>query len=107
MEDLKYTQNKFMEYYLNLSIDNQILIMNLVKQLQPETAPSVATEKNSESTWMSLDEVCKRYHLPKNNIKSRKWREENHFPFHQNGGAYCSVTYNSREIDEWMQNQKY
>lgn len=63
-------------------------------------------EENVVDTgWYGIDEVCKKYRLPKNNVKSRKWRIENGFPTHQDG-AYTSVRFNASEVEEWISNRK-
>ena len=40
------------------------------------TAPIaiIQDKKLTSSDWLEIDEVCKEFKLPKNNIKSKKWR---------------------------------
>ena len=54
-----------------------------------------------DSGWYNVDEVCAKYNLPKNNIKSRQWRIDNGFPTHQKG-AYTRVVFNATEVEEWL-----
>ena len=65
-----------------------------------------ATPAVPMSDWMGVDEVCERYRLAKNNVKSRQWRMNNGFPTHQDGGAYSKVTFHSKEVEEWLNSHK-
>lgn len=69
----------------------------------PKTIPELSTtvEKRIDTGWYSLDEVCEKYKLPKNSVKSRKWRLEVGFPTHQDG-AYSKVRFNASEVEEWI-----
>ena len=69
-------------------------------------AVASTTSATSKSDWMGVDEVCERYHLAKNNVKSRQWRQRNGFPTHQDGGAYSKVTFHSKEVEEWLNSHK-
>lgn len=63
------------------------------------------TQKSINTDWLTLEEVCQVFHLPKNSVKDRKWRTKKQFPFHQDE-PYGSITYNRKEIEEWMKNNK-
>lgn len=58
--------------------------------------------KNIESDWLTLDEVCSRFRLPKNNIKDRQWRIRNDFPL-GNKGPYRKLTFNAKAIEKWLE----
>ena len=60
-----------------------------------------AAETSVDTGWYSIDEVCRKYKLPKNSVKSRKWRMAVGFPTHQDG-AYSSVRFNASEVEEWL-----
>ena len=65
-----------------------------------EVAPKQESDK--DTGWYTVDEVCEKYKLPKNNVKDRKWREKVGFPTHQSGGAYSCVRFNAKEVEEWL-----
>jgi hypothetical protein len=54
-----------------------------------------------QSDWLEIDEVCKEFRLPKNNIKSKEWRDNNSFPYHQTSKG-SKVTFNRKEIEKWV-----
>lgn len=59
--------------------------------------------------WLSVDAVCAKYGLPKNNIKSRKWRIKNNFPFEgfdEIKGSYYKVSFNPEHVENWIKNHK-
>lgn len=58
--------------------------------------------KNIESDWLTLDEVCSRFRLPKNNIKDRQWRIRNDFPL-GNKGPCRKLTFNAKAIEKWLE----
>lgn len=65
------------------------------KEVEPQnTAP--------ESNWLNVNEVCKRYKLPKNNVKDRKWRDKNNFPYYQDG-PFARVIFNNEEVRLWIE----
>ena len=70
------------------------------------TAPVTIMESASPSSsdWMDIDGVCKEFKLSKNNIKSREWRENNNFPSHQTSIG-SKVTFNRKEVEEWMKSR--
>lgn len=65
--------------------------------------PAIA-EQQEMSDWMDIDQVCKYFKLPKNKIKSRKWRIENNFPCHTK--PYEKVIFHRAEVEEWLKNRK-
>lgn len=96
------------------SVDNTISAVEAILRDYTPKEESV-TKANTEllttpvtpiSDWMDVDEVCKRYHLVKNNVKNRQWRLQNNFPTHQDGGAYSKVTFHSKEVEEWLNSHK-
>ena len=60
----------------------------------------------SSSDWMDIDGVCIEFNLSKNNIKNRKWRENNKFPAHQTSKG-SKVTFNRKEVEEWLKADKH
>lgn len=58
-----------------------------------------------ESKYLTLDEICSRYNLAKNNVKSRQWRKKMKFPMGNEvyGGK---LSFNTEAVEEWM-NEKY
>ena len=57
------------------------------------------------SEWLTVDEVCKIYGLPKNNIKDKKWRDKKGFPTYQTEPC-ASVRFYRKTVEEWLQGQK-
>lgn len=106
---------------------NQLLIVYLALQrvIIGELASRVAANNSQESIidinpdqsvmevknreWLTVDETSSRYRLPKNNIKSRKWRIENDFPykgFDESKKAYSKVIFHSEDIEAWIKTHK-
>ena len=83
----------------------------LREQLKNEntvTAPItiISDEDSTKSNWMNLDEVCKVFNLARNSVKSKKWRDENKFPYHQlSKGA--KTTFNRKEVENWINTNKH
>lgn len=82
-----------------------------------EKKPDVQTnlEQNTSSVvmnddgWLSIDDVCVKYRQSKNNIKSRKWRIEHDFPykgFDEIKGAKNKVSFNPKDVEDWISNHK-
>ena len=68
---------------------------------------SVMEVKDRE--WLTVDETSSRYRLPKNNIKSRKWRIENDFPYkgyEESRKPYSKVIFHSEDIVAWIKTHK-
>ena len=105
----------------------QLLIVYLALQrvIFGELASRVAANNSQESIidinpdqsvmevkireWLTVDETSSRYRLPKNNIKSRKWRIENDFPykgFDESKKPYSKVIFHSEEIEAWIKTHK-
>ena len=53
------------------------------------------------SDWMTLDEICQSFKLSKNNVKSKKWRDDNKFPYHQTSKG-AKTTFNKKEVEKWQ-----
>ena len=70
-----------------------------------ETKSPEAEEIPVNSGWYTVEEVCNKYHLPKNNIKNRQWRINHGFPTHQNG-PYSRPLFSASEVEEWLKNSK-
>lgn len=83
-----------------------VIFNELIKRIEVLEEEIKTLKGENQSAWMDLDEVCKRYHLPKHNLKDRKWRLENHFPTYQDG-PYCSLFFHSRSVEEWINEHLY
>lgn len=68
---------------------------------QEERRGEETVEKVINSDWLTLDEVCKRFKLPKNNIKDRQWRIRNDFPL-GNSGPCKKLTFNAKDVEKWL-----
>ena len=78
-------------------------VKSLREQIQGiVTAPLTIIQdtKPSLSDWMNIDEVCIEFKLAKNNIKSKKWRDDYKFPYHNPTGG--KLTFNRKEVEEWI-----
>ena len=88
--------------YTNTATDLETKIGN-----NPEI-PKIIDE-TVDTDWLTVDEVANKFKLPKNNIKDRKWRIENDFPykgFDENKGTYHKVIFNSKDVEDWVRNHK-
>lgn len=59
--------------------------------------------------WLSIDETVALFGLPKNSIKSRKWRVNNDFPYKgydENKKPYTKVIFYSEDIEAWLKTHK-
>ena len=73
--------------------------------IKPKDIPKI----EKDDGWLSVDAVCAKYGLPKNNIKSRKWRMKNGFPkegFDEIKGAKNKVSFNTRDVEDWIKNHR-
>lgn len=95
---LKASAEKTIAFVKSLLGDDAVVSSQLAE-------PEKVENKVVDTGWYNIDEVCRKYLLPKNNIKSRKWRIENGFPTHQDG-AYTSVRFNASEVEEWLSKKK-
>ena len=70
-----------------------------------EAEEPVPAKDINQKIYLTLDEVCERFHLPKSKIKSKKWRDEHRFPYRQtaDGGT---VTYRADDIEKWIGNNQ-
>ena len=62
-----------------------------------------------DTGWLSIDDVVHRYKLPKNRIKSRKWRIEHDFPkrgFDDVKGKGCRVVFHHVDVENWIDYHK-
>ena len=68
------------------------------------SVPTASKEKqySSSSTWVNVDTLCGIFEcLSKNNVKNRKWRQENGFPCYQDGPC-AKVSFNTEEVRAWI-----
>ena len=68
---------------------------------QKESMPKPVAERE----WLTLDEVCEEFRLPKNNIKSRQWRIKNGFPT-GNAEPYGKLAFSRSEVMAWRKVQE-
>ena len=73
----------------------------LVKRVESLEAELAQLKEEKETDWLGLDDVCQKYHLPKNKVKSRQWRLDNKFPVYQ-CGPYSSLAFNGSDVVEWL-----
>lgn len=68
------------------------------------TPPEQENNNNTvqQREWFTLSEICDYFHLPMNNVKSKKWRDTNKFPYHQTSGIYGSISYCRSEVEDWL-----
>ena len=96
-----------LKQYLPSSANVEIVSDSLSKQSdKDDTHNNVDIVKAVDTGWYTVDEVCTKYKLSKNNVKNRKWREKVGFPTHQTGGAYSRVSFSSAEVEEWLTKHK-
>ncbi len=116
LEDYRYCT--FVLECVNIQKDYLELFASLlVPEGNEEKVPGSQTDKEHDTPmqtaksgrYLSVDDVVQQYRLPKNNIKSRKWRIENDFPrkgFDEIKGAKNSVSFNPQEVEDWIRNHK-
>ena len=90
--------------FLNAALDDTIEQpgQREVEDKKIEVEPQ-QLKPNSE--WLKVDEVCKIYGLPKNNIKDRKWRDKHKFPTCQ-AEPCASVRFYKKDVEGWLQECK-
>ena len=78
-----------------------------IKSPNTVTAPITLIQdaKPTLSDWMQIDEICSEFKLPKNNIKSKEWRDKNNFPYHNPTGG--KVTFNRKEVETWINDHNH
>ena len=90
--------------FLNAALDDTIEQpgQREVEDKKIEVEPQ-QLKPNSE--WLKVDEVCKIYGLPKNNIKDRKWRDKHKFPTCQ-AEPCASVRFYKQDVEGWLKECK-
>ena len=76
---------------------------------QTDQEQNTTMAKDKDDGWLSVDAVCAKYGLSKNNIKNRQWRIENVFPykgFDEKKGAKNKVSFNPIDVEDWITNHK-
>ena len=82
-----------------LNLLNESAITEYIQQaIKTEISKVVVPQKE----WLNLSEVCDTFHLSKNNVKNRKWRDKNAFPYCQAAGICGSVVYPRSKVEEWL-----
>jgi hypothetical protein len=79
-------------------------LLDNVEVTEPTTAAKETDNNNiaQQREWFTLSEICDYFHLPMNNVKSKKWRDTNKFPYHQTSGIYGSISYCRSEVEDWL-----
>ena len=78
-----------------------------IQSAQTIIAPTtIIKDTRPSSDWLEINELCQMFKLPKNNIKSKKWRDDNHFPYHQ-ACKGAKTTFNKKEVEEWVNSYKH
>ncbi len=66
----------------------------------------VERKQSTPATWVNGETLCKIYKcLSYNNVKNRKWRLQNNFPYYQDG-PFSQVTYNTQDVEDWIDQRK-
>ena len=78
-----------------------------IKNPNTVTAPITLIQDTKPilSDWMEIDEICSEFKLPKNNIKSKEWRDKNKFPYRNPTGG--KVTFNRKEVEKWINDHNH
>lgn len=74
-----------------------------------DISPDESVMEVKDREWLTVDETSLLYRLPKNNIKNRKWRVENDFPYKgydENKKPYSRVIFHSKDIEAWIKTHK-
>ena len=77
-------------------------VLNESTAIAPVT---ILQDTKPSSDWMQIDEVCTEFKLAKNNIKSKKWRNDNNFPYHNPTGG--KLTFNRKEVEKWINDRNH
>lgn len=116
LDDYRYC--KFVLECVAIQKDNLERFASLLeteKSGEKKLETQIDTERNTsmvevkDDGWLSVDAVCAKYGLPKNNIKSRKWRIKNNFPFEgfdETKGSNNKVSFNPKDVENWIKNHK-
>ena len=81
-------------------------ILQFLSQINEKLENLQTREHEKNTDWLSLDEVCKRFNVVKNNLKSKRWRDEHNFPYYQCGMG-SAVRYNAQKVQEWLSSQSH
>lgn len=79
------------------------------QEVATDTECNISKVETKDSEWLTVDDVVSEFKQRKNNIKSRQWRIEHGFPykgFDEKKGAYTSVIFNRKDIENWIRNQR-
>ena len=86
---------------LNFQLDETAIRDYITNIVKTEVSKIAVQQKE----WLTLQEVCEEFKLPMNNVKDRKWRTKNKFPYYQPAGPYGQITYNRSEVAKWLRGQ--
>lgn len=97
-------QQDYIERFASL-----VKIENNKKDVTNTDPGNSKVEEIKDDAWLTVEDVVSIFHLPKNNIKSRKWRIEHDFPykgFDEKKGSFNKVVFNSNDVEEWINGHK-
>ena len=78
-----------------------IVFRDIVKRLEELEKKVALLSGKNQSDWYDVEGVCKKYHLPIHNVKSRKWRLEHNFPVFQDSPC-CRVAFKGSMVEKWI-----
>jgi len=116
-ENHQDTEINFNQLLIENLVLKRIIIGDLVSRVAANNSqksiidinPDESVMEVKDSKWLTVDETSTRYRLPKNNIKSRKWRIDNNFPYKgydENKRPYSKVIFHSKDIESWIKTCK-
>jgi len=100
-------QKDYLERFASLLTTEKSV--DIIPEAQTDTEHNTSKVEVLDDGWLSVDAVATKYGLPKNNIKSRKWRIEHDFPykgFDEIKGAKNKVSFNPKDVEDWISNHK-
>jgi len=78
-----------------------IVFNELVQRIENLEKEVALLRGKNQSDWYDVEGVCKMYHLPIHNVKSRKWRLEHNFPVFQDSPC-CRVAFKGSMVEKWI-----
>lgn len=99
VKSMRGVQDRYIDEALNFL--NTMVAPN-AKPIIVEDVSNVVEERPSTG-YLSLDEVVKKYGVPKS-AKDRKWRRKNGFPM-GNDSRGCKLIFDEEEVKQWVKNR--
>jgi len=77
-------------------------ISQLAREIVIKTVEELRIKEQGENNSpVGIDEICERFHLSRNNVKSHKWRTEHAFPTFQKARG-ARVRFIPSEVNAWI-----